>query len=124
MVEINIHLFGKPEWEMDLEKASSDDFKLLGEELKERLARISELIIILEKNGWERSAGLYDIMYYKKIKLEDAKKEVKELGINEDEINLDDFSDEESEEDLEADDLEEDLEADNNFTETKWVKKK
>ena len=121
MSEINVHLFGKPEWEIDLEQASAEDFKALGEELKERLARISEIVTILEKNGWSRSAGLYDIMFYKNIKLDTAKIEIGKLGIKEDEINLDEFDEEEIDEDEESDDLEEDSQK---YIESKWVKKK
>lgn len=121
MVEINIHLFGKPEWEMDLEKADAEAFRLLGEDIKERLKRISEIIVKLEKNGWDRSAGLYDIMYYKKIKLDQAKDELKKLEIGEDEVNLEDFDEEEFDEDLEEEIENED---ENNFTKDKWVKKK
>ena len=37
MIEIWIHLFGKPEWEMDLEKAKAKDFEELGKKLFDRL---------------------------------------------------------------------------------------
>ncbi len=98
MVEINVHLFGKPEFELDLEKANPEDIKALGEELKERLRRAGEIVEKLEQNGWERNAGMYDITFYKKIKLDEAKEELKKLGISEDEVSLDDFDEEEEEE--------------------------
>lgn len=123
MAEINLHLFGKPEWEMDLDEASAEDFKNLGESLKERMFRVSEIVILLEKGGWERSSGLYDITFYKKIKLEEAKKELQELNIKEDEINLDDMADEESDEESDED-FEDSEQNEENFAETKWVKKK
>jgi len=96
--EISIHLFSKPEVEIDLEKAKPEDFKKLGDELQARLKRISEIIEKLEKNKWERSAGIYDLNYYKKIKINEAKRELKNLGINEDEIEM---MEEEFEEDYE-----------------------
>src|SRR3989338_7128680 len=119
MVEVNLYLFGKPEWEMDLEKAKAGDFKLLGENLRERLNKVSEIVTKLEKNGWERSAGLYDIMFYKKLKLDEAKIELKKLGIDDGDVDINDFDEEEDE------DFEEDIEEDDekNFTESKWVKK-
>ena len=49
MVEVNLYLFGKPEWEMDLEKAKAGDFKLLGENLRERLNKVSEIVTKLER---------------------------------------------------------------------------
>lgn len=100
MTEIIVHLFSKPEAEIDIEKAKPEDFKELGSELQTRLSRVSEIVEKLEKNGWERSAGMYDINFYKKIKLKIAKEELKKLGIGEDEVDVeeeefDDCQDEE-----------------------------
>lgn len=88
MAEISIRLFLKPEAEIDLEKADADDFKELGNELQRRLKKVSEIIEKLEKNGWERSAGMYDINFYKKIKIQKAKEELKKLGIKENEVEI------------------------------------
>lgn len=88
MAEISIHLFSKPEVEIDLEKAKPEEFKQLGNELQERLNKVSEIIEKLEKNGWERSAGMYDVNFYKKIKIKEAKEELKKLDIKEDEIDI------------------------------------
>jgi len=96
MVSISIYLFGKPEYEIDTEKAKPEEFRKLGEDLKNRLERAAEIIEKLEKAGWERSGGLYDVFFYKDIKLADAKKELKKLGIKEDEITIEE--DEEIEE--------------------------
>lgn len=97
MVSISLYLFGKPEWEIDTEKAKPAEFKKLGEELKARLERAAEIIEKLEKAGWKRSGGLYDISFYKKAKIEDVKKELKELGINEKEISIEEDWEEEEE---------------------------
>lgn len=86
--EINIHLFGKPEQEIDIDNAKPKDFKNLGEKLKERLKIISEIIERLEKNGWKRYGGLYDIRFYKNITKEKAKNEMKKLNISEDDIDI------------------------------------
>jgi len=88
MTEISVYLFSKPEAEIDLEKAKPDDFKKLGDELQARLTRVAEIVEKLEKNGWERSAGIYDLTYYKKIKINEAKQELKNSGINEDEVEI------------------------------------
>jgi len=103
MVEISVHIFSKPEIELDLEKAKPEDFKKLGDELQARLKRASEIIEKLEQHGWERSAGIYDVNFYKKIKLGEAKKELKNLDIEEDEVDIieEEFDDEEFEESYE-----------------------
>lgn len=98
MVEVSLFLFGKPEMEIDTEKAKPEDIKELGNELQARLKRISVIVEKLEKNGWERSGGLYDINFYKKISEEEAKAELKKLDIKEDEVSIMDFEEEELEE--------------------------
>jgi len=77
MTEISVHMFSKPEAEIDLERAKPNDFKKLGDELQARLTRIAEIVEKLEKNGWERSVGIYDLNYCKEIKIKEAKEELK-----------------------------------------------
>ncbi len=104
MVEINIFLFSKPENEIELEEAKPEDFRKLGDELQVRLNKVAEIVEKLEKNKWERSAGLYDLSFYKKIKVDDAKKELEKLGIKEDEVDImEEEFDEEIEEEFEED---------------------
>ncbi len=91
-MEINIFLFGKPEWEIDLDKATIENIRDLGSKIKERLDKISIIIGKLENNGWTRSTGLYDIFLYKDIGLEDGKKELESLDISEDLISIRDDS--------------------------------
>lgn len=81
MAEISTHLFSKPEVEIDLEKAKPKYFKELGNELQARLGRVAEIVEKLEKNGWEISSGIYDINFYKKIKISAAEKELEKLSI-------------------------------------------
>jgi len=88
MIDINIFLFGKPEWMMDLKKAKPEDFMNLGFELWAWLDRVSEIIEELEKNGWSRSACLYNLYYSKETTLKKAKKELKDLGIDLEEVCL------------------------------------
>ena len=95
MAEISLYLFGKPEWELDLDKAEPGEFRELGDSLRERLYRVAEITEKLEKNGWKRSGALYDIYFYKEAKREEAERELEELGIKEDEIY---FLEEEEEE--------------------------
>tara|TARA_Y100000310_G_C20352958_1_gene655271 strand:- start:185 stop:469 length:285 start_codon:yes stop_codon:yes gene_type:complete len=88
MIEINLFLFGKPEWEMDLEKAKAKDFEDLGKGLNIWLTRVSKIITKLENNGWERSAGLYDLHFFKDTSMKKAKQELKELKIKEKEVSI------------------------------------
>ena len=87
-MEISKFLFGKPEWEIDLDKATVEDIRDLGLDLKERLDRTSVIIDKLENNGWKRYAGLYDINFYKDVSLGDGKKELEMLEIGEEEISI------------------------------------
>jgi hypothetical protein len=95
MATINIWLFGKPEWEMDFDKATYQDIKDLGDNLRDRLYRISEIVEKLENNEWFRSAGLYDLYLHKNIKKELVGEELEKLGIKEKEVNIEDFGEEE-----------------------------
>lgn len=92
MATIDIWLFGKPEWEIDLDKATPKDLRCLGDNLKERLYRISEIVEKLEGNEWRKSGGMYRLFIYKDISRTDAKKELEKLGIRESGVHIDDFA--------------------------------
>ncbi len=94
MATIDIWLFGKPEWEMDFDKATPQDIKDLGENLKDRLIRIAEIVEKLENNGWHKGAGLYNLYMHKDIKKELIVDDLDKLGINENEVNIDNFGEE------------------------------
>ena len=87
----HIFLFGKPEWEFEKE-ISPETIKSKGDELKERLHEVAEDLQKLRNNGWHYELCLYDIMLTKSTSMAAAKKELSELGINEE---LDEFEDEE-----------------------------
>ena len=91
-MEIDVFLFGKPEWMIDLDKATPKDIRDLGLGIKERLEKISTIMEKLENNGWGRSAGLYDLFFYKGIDLENGKKELISLNIDEKDISIRDDS--------------------------------
>lgn len=94
MVSVDIWLFGKPEWEIDLDKATPRDIKDLGENLKDRLCKISEIVEKLENNGWSRGAGLYDLFLYKGINKEIAIQELEKLGIKENDVRIEECGEE------------------------------
>ena len=117
-VEVDLFLFGKPEWEMNMEEVSASEIREKGEELRERLHRIAEIMEKLEGAGWERAgASLYSISFYKDIAIEDAKEELRQLGIDPEEVGLMEIEEDEEIEDAdfvceEAEETEETEDAD------------
>ena len=88
-VELLINLFGKPAWEIadfvdkELDIEFAEELKKLGDELRERLYKIAKLHEILVKNSWTATGSLYDIIYWKDISLDEAKEELRRLGLDE-----------------------------------------
>ena len=104
MAEVDLFLFGKPAWELDMEDASAEEIRKKGDEIKERLHRIAEIMEKLENAGWERAgASLYSISFYKDIAIEDAKEELRQLGIDPEEVGLMEIEEEDEEEIEDAD---------------------
>jgi hypothetical protein len=93
MIEISIYLYGKPEWEMDIDKITSEELKEHGKELNERLNKIATLITKLESNNWSRYGTLYDINFNKDISFDEAKEELTSLGIDPEKFNMRDETD-------------------------------
>lgn len=42
----------------------------------------------IENNGWRRSTGLYNLFYYKDIDLENGKRELESLNIDEKYVSI------------------------------------
>ncbi len=91
-MDVEIFLFGKPEWMIDLDKATAEDIKDLGSVIKKRLDKVSVIVEKLENNGWSRSSGLYDLFFYKYVDMENGQKELESLGIDKGLINVMDKS--------------------------------
>ena len=125
-VEVDLFLFGKPEWEMNMEEVSASEIREKGEELRERLHRIAEIMEKLENAGWERAgASLYSISFYKDIAIEDAKEELRQLGIDPEEVGLMEIEEDEEIEDAdflceEAEESEETEEAEDADVGEEW----
>lgn len=87
MVELSIQLFGKPSWDIEnfegqkLEEGFSDVLVRHGDKLKAWLYEISEVHKKLLDNGWSATGSLYYISYHKDITIEEAKEELKKLGL-------------------------------------------
>jgi len=99
MINLSIWLYGKPEWDLDLEddNMNTEIIKEHGDYLKEHMYRVAKIVEILKLSGWSCSMALYALEFYnEKIKSEkEAKIELKKLGINPKEINIIEFEDEE-----------------------------
>lgn len=97
MVEFSLMLYYKPGPDMDIEGKENFNPNILrehGKYLKEDLEKAADQLEKLKKAGWSYEGGLYDVMCYKDISIEEAKKELKELGIDVDEDNLMELEDE------------------------------
>ena len=85
MVNISIHLFGKPSWELELEKELDetfiDELAELRESLYDRLSSIGNDIEILMNAGWSAYGTLYDVVMQKDIGVDKAREELKELEL-------------------------------------------
>ena len=81
-VEVNLWLFGKPEWESG-DKIDPELLRRKGDELKERLYEIADNLQKLSANGWDYDMRLYDIGAYKSTSKSRAVVELKKLGIDE-----------------------------------------
>jgi hypothetical protein len=102
---LSIFLFGKPAWEIDGLEGGDIDFttlekiEALGKQLHAHLQWSAKVARELLDHGWDAYGGLYDLDFYKPIPEELARKELEELGLNPDELNLEEeeFEDESDE---------------------------
>jgi hypothetical protein len=102
-VEASVWLFGKPSDEMNIEggKATPKMLREKGAELKGRLERAAEILEKLDANGWSMAevyGSVYSLDFYKDVSLEEAKRELKGLGIGPEEMSLRELEEEEVEE--------------------------
>jgi hypothetical protein len=90
ILRLNIQLLEDLEEELGLGSLEHvRELRELGERLKERMDMIAKVLRLLEKHGWAWTTGARDIILYKNISKEDAKKMFKELKIPEDIIEFD-----------------------------------
>lgn len=114
--QIDIHLFGKPSWELDLEdfeitKKLSDELVTLGDSLQERLHESSFIINKLLDNGWSGSGALYDIMLWKQQNKKITLAELKVLEINPKSIEIREEDEDDEQQEQEQSNVSEKLDA-------------
>ena len=106
MFEINIWLFGKPAWEMEIEgvEINPDLLRIKAIELKERLETAADIIEKLQLAGYEVTGCLYDAVCSIDMKEEDDIRDfLSGLDISLDDVSLYEMS--EFDEDFEDENL-------------------
>lgn len=96
MINLSIHLYGKPAWDLPIEGEEVTDgkmFKIWGEHLSKHLNQVSTIVETLVKAGWGCYGTLYslDFSNSKITNQKEAKKELKRLGIPMSTINIIEF---------------------------------
>jgi hypothetical protein len=106
-------MFGKPGMELrEGEDITAEEIRALQQELFERLGRAAEIVEKLTATGWEAQMSLYDVMLthpYVHTEAE-ARTRLDGLGIDPEEVHIDEFEDED-----EFDDEEEGLDLEGEF---------
>lgn len=100
MINLSLHLYGKPEWELPSEDEAIDGdlLKAHGDDLREHLYKVADIVEKLKKNGWNYELALYSLEFCKETTKTEAKKELNKLKINLKDISLKEYEDEEFEE--------------------------
>lgn len=99
MINLSLHLYGKPEWELpgEDEAIDGDLLKAHGDDLREHLHKVADIVEKLKKNGWDYELALYSLEFFKEsiATKAEAKKELKRLKINLKQVNLEELEEEE-----------------------------
>jgi hypothetical protein len=110
-VLITLPLFYKPAYEFGEDtEVTGDNVRALGKNLAERLNFIADVLDKLQGAGWDGQVTLYDIMLSHPFlrTMDEARAQLNGLGIDPEQVNLDEIEDEdEEEEDLEFEEGEE-----------------
>jgi len=94
---VSIHLFLKPSWEMDIEDIDYIDPEILrrkGDELRERLHAAAAIVDKLQSDGWPRVSEYaisYDLEFIWEGDGKSAKERLVELGIDPDEVSIEEI---------------------------------
>jgi hypothetical protein len=102
-VMVSIFLFGKPAWEIESLEGGELTTELIGQirnagtEIKNSLDQTAGILAKLLRNGWSGSGGLYDVNLYKDTTLEEARRELMELGLDPELASLMEDEDDDSE---------------------------
>jgi len=96
MISLSLWIYGKPEWELDLDEDIDPNlFRIHGEELKQRLNIIANMTEKLQASGWSGTGELYTIDFSKNLTFKEAEKELRKLGFDPSSFDLMELEDEE-----------------------------
>ena len=99
MIELNLWLYGKPSWDMEIEGKTSLNPELLrihGTALKTHLERAADIIEKLQEKGWklaETYGAVYSLTFYKRTNKLHAERELTSMNIDLAEINFEQVED-------------------------------
>jgi hypothetical protein len=108
-VSLSLFLYGKPGQELDEGgEVTPAELRALGKELHARLEQAADIVEKLGNAGWEIQMGLYDIFmshpYLNTVAAVEEK--LQDLGINPEDVCIDEWPDEDEEEPEEDPDME------------------
>ncbi len=84
MLEINLYLFGKPQWELSTKNITAHTLHKKALALSQRLQRAAHITKKLQANGWSVFLDTYSLIFYHEsiTTQKEAKKLFKKLGIS------------------------------------------
>lgn len=99
MIILKVFLHGKPNWYLPIEGKTVVNptvIRLYADQLKEHLYTVANTIYKLQKNSWYLLRA-YGAMYYLEyckfdVKIEETKKELQNLGINEHQVIVEELN--------------------------------
>ena len=95
MINVSIWLYGKPAWDMAIEGEEDIDSEILkqqGNFLRDYLNAVADAVEKLQSANWACSGGLYTLEFYKeKISKKEARKEIKDLGIDRNLVHIEEY---------------------------------
>jgi len=99
MITIILGLYGKPNWDMDIEgktRIKPELLKYQGETIRERLDKVASIVEKLQNHGWKLSeayGSIYSLDYCNEhIIIEEAEDELRNLGIDLEDVEIVEFN--------------------------------
>lgn len=90
MLELNMMLYGKPAWDIDMENLDTEKIRERGFKIQKRLNKIADNIDIFKEKGYEVYGRLYDIevVIPDDMTLDELKEELERMEIDLSVVNV------------------------------------